>query len=276
MAAPSVEATTMRDTRPPPTLRAFTLVESRRAGMSGKKPTAFTLVELLVVIGVIVVLIALLLPAMAHARRQAMTLVCASNLRVDGQALINYAALNKGLLPMHPGMAQGHWLWDMPIPTRDAMLRYGAHRKTMYCPFAPEEDGDGHWTFGTPPVCVTGYFWLIMRVDGPLQFTFNGVRQGIALQWYVLEQRKTWVVSIKDRKAAEREVGLDAVMQDPATLKFGGIRGGWIVPHNTAHLATGGRPLGGNILYLDGHVAWRNFRDMRFRLQAQGGPKFYF
>jgi len=239
---------------------------------------AFTLVEMLVVIGVIVVLIALLLPAMARARQQAMTLVCAANLRVDGQALINYAALNRGMLPMHPGMAQGHWLWDLPIATRDAMLRYGASRKTMYCPFAPEEDGDGHWTFGTPPVCVTGYFWLILRVDGPLQTTTStGTRQGISLSGPLFEPRKSWVVSIKDRKAAEREVGLDAIMQDPATGKFGGIKGGWIIPHNTSHLAPGGRPLGGNILFLDGHVAWRSFRDMRFRLQPPaGGPLFYF
>jgi prepilin-type processing-associated H-X9-DG protein len=35
--------------------------------------------------------------------------------------------------------------------------------------------------------------------------------------------------------------------------------------------------LGGNILFLDGHVDWRPFRLMRFRLQAgSNGPQFYF
>jgi len=251
------------------------------AAQKTNRKRAFTLVELLVVIGVIAVLIGLLLPALARARRQALTLVCASNLRVDGQAIINYASLNQGKLPMYPGMAQGHWLWDLPIGTRDAMLRGGASRKTMYCPFAPEEDGDAHWTFGTPPVCVNGYFWLIMRFDGPLQqMSSSGVRQGIPFSGSIFEPRKTWLVSIKDKKAAERELGLDAVMQDPRTLKFGGIVGGWIVPHNTSHMANGGVPLGANILFLDGHVAWRNFRDMKFRLQAPpsggGGPLFYF
>ena len=59
----------------------------------------FTLVELLVVIGIIAVLIALLLPALNRARQQAKAVQCQSNLRSIGQGLLIYAGMNKGALP---------------------------------------------------------------------------------------------------------------------------------------------------------------------------------
>src|SRR5687768_5699583 len=60
---------------------------------------AFTLVELLVVIGIIAVLIAVLLPALQSAREQAVSLQCLSNLRACGQTLYLYATQNKGQFP---------------------------------------------------------------------------------------------------------------------------------------------------------------------------------
>jgi prepilin-type N-terminal cleavage/methylation domain-containing protein/prepilin-type processing-associated H-X9-DG protein len=66
---------------------------------SRKHHSGFTLVELLVVIGIIAVLIGILLPALNKARQAARTTVCLSNLRQCGTAWVMYLSESKGHLP---------------------------------------------------------------------------------------------------------------------------------------------------------------------------------
>jgi prepilin-type N-terminal cleavage/methylation domain-containing protein/prepilin-type processing-associated H-X9-DG protein len=60
---------------------------------------AFTLVELLVVIGIIAVLVGILLPVIGRARKQASTVACMASLRSMGQLIYLYAGDHKGSLP---------------------------------------------------------------------------------------------------------------------------------------------------------------------------------
>jgi type II secretory pathway pseudopilin PulG len=73
---------------------------------------AFSLVELLVVIGVIALLIAMLMPALHKARVQSRAITCRSQLHTIGQAMMIYANDNRGwLFPSEQGL-------DVPINQR--------------------------------------------------------------------------------------------------------------------------------------------------------------
>ena len=123
-----------------------------------RKLHAFTLVELLVVIGIIALLISILLPSLARARQSAINLQCQSNLRSVGQGLLFYANDHKGKLP-YSGSGGWELLWPAQVtmllgspmtPTGDQWLNVnGNYAPVLRCPDVSPDYLSGAWNGGT-------------------------------------------------------------------------------------------------------------------------------
>ena len=160
------------------------------------RQTAFTLVELLVVIGIIAVLIGILLPTMSRARESANKTKCLANLRTLGQAMTMYANYSKGWLPnMNPASTVND-----PAATTEVLVALNRDHiraaATFHCPSdrdsAPEriETAD----YDVPNSARTSYdfysvWWLpefgpkITKVkDAPIAWDLDGGRDVLRYQ----------------------------------------------------------------------------------------------
>jgi prepilin-type N-terminal cleavage/methylation domain-containing protein/prepilin-type processing-associated H-X9-DG protein len=130
---------------------------------------AFTLVELLVVIGIISLLIAILVPSISRARHQSKTMQCASNMRQICQGMYTYAADNKNRFPLNTFFPDPGKLWFQPERVGGLLAPNGIEKGGVFsCP----EDADARISYSmnawmssqlekwvTDPIPVPGKSW---------------------------------------------------------------------------------------------------------------------
>ena len=198
----------------------------------------FTLVELLVVIGIIAVLIAILLPALTRAKESANKTVCTSNMRQLGVALMMYANDNKGMLPWPGSSDPWSESWAMALLNKkyipqgsEAALAGNGGSPILNCPsdVVPRRWGNasaymanaGHWQYWcgwiNPPV---GKACRITKIKRPSEFI------------YLFERAD------------------DSAILGPSGYSY------WYADLQISPHRTKTDPKGSNVVFGDGHAAW--------------------
>jgi len=203
---------------------------------------AFTLVELLIVIGLIAMLIGMLLPAIAGAQRAARSASCLSKMRQIGTATLMYAQENRGQLPRstHSALACKVMPWGYALSRHLSHTAYTGPGPAWEALFnnvyrCPSDERDGKWSYGK-----NVWFERLPAESGEV----FGVREGPVFP------------KITD------------VPKSSATVLYGELGSGSMADHIMAHFwHMGGSPevdarrhgKTSNYVFVDGHAESRSF-----------------
>ena len=242
--------------------------------MKSRCKSAFTLVELLVVIGVIAVLIAALLPALQLARASALRLQCTSRLRDMGLSMYLYSTEWNGKLPPFDW---GHdWSYTPRLdyfPPQETWIENGwAFMRSWDGPWYNNwlKEGDNYCVFNVLiPKYVRDPKFMYCPLDRNNLFPNNyyiygsGVRSGYTfelakMQWDpAVGKMRPQLLKLGRRvggkSAPDLAIGCDLADPSAGTNLY-----------KVNHIANSRRAdgtliEGKNQLYLDGHVVWLRY-----------------
>ncbi len=236
--------------------------------------SAFTLVELLIVIAIIAIIVAMIIPALSRAREQARRAQCGSNLHQMALGMITYAASERGNLPRTNFESWGRLgsrttIWQTmvaptPIPPFPPTIEKVWGRRIWYCPSGPYSGGVQVYSTD-----VIAWDWFLpSRWGGEGDVRGNyGIQTDFNLWWgravddayFALDNGAFPPKSAREFAAWRVEqsgklMASDMVMTSlgPAAVSYSN--------HMSKQdaFSRSDRPDGGNYVYMDASVRWYN------------------
>lgn len=229
---------------------------------------AFTLVELLVVIGIFAVLVALLFPAVSKAKEQALRTKCAANLRSIGHALIMYTQ-QSGYYPSFQGANGGvgpYAIWPTRLrallggdsdvflcPSRDERFRWprtgeAAPQWGVIVHATAVQSGFGY-EIGEPLMVGTVPLWFSYGYNG-WGVEFDGKNKGLGGVVYDVP------IGLSPREMKANKVKSPSDMIAIGDSNGDGVFDTLINPKDERCFPGKLHNNGANILFCDGHVTW--------------------
>jgi prepilin-type N-terminal cleavage/methylation domain-containing protein/prepilin-type processing-associated H-X9-DG protein len=173
-------------------------------------PKGFTLIELLVVISIVALLMALLIPSLQKARKQARAVVCQANLKQWSTTIALYTEDNEGYLPKGHGYGLFFLLGsggNSDDPNAPESMHPVDTKGIACCPMAVKR-GEGHFSYTISETYVEGWSgstfkaWEITSIGRPFRGSYgvNGwVFDYYSFAGYGRYTRRLNVYSTKDK-----------------------------------------------------------------------------